>query len=36
MTFVSVAMQPGKPQGYGRQTRDTREDMPVISLPGNN
>ena len=34
-TFVSVAMQPGKPQVYGRPTRDTGEDMPVISPPGN-
>lgn len=31
MFFVSVAMQPGKPQGYGRLADGT----PVIALPGN-
>jgi molybdopterin molybdotransferase len=31
MSFVSVAMQPSKPQGYGRLPDGT----PVISLPGN-
>jgi molybdopterin molybdotransferase len=31
MAFVSVAMQPGKPQGYGRLPDGT----PVISVPGN-
>jgi len=31
MFFVAVAMQPGKPQGYGRLADGT----PVISLPGN-
>jgi molybdopterin molybdotransferase len=31
MSFVSVAMQPGKPQGYGRLPGG----VPVISVPGN-
>lgn len=31
MSFVSVAMQPGKPQGYGLLPDGT----PVVSLPGN-
>ena len=33
--FVSVAMQPGKPQGFGTLTRGSGEDVPLIALPGN-
>lgn len=32
--FVSVAMQPGKPQGLGRLRIDGR-DVPLLALPGN-
>lgn len=32
--FVSVAMQPGKPQGLGRLRVDGR-DVPLLALPGN-
>ncbi|WP_188037665.1 gephyrin-like molybdotransferase Glp [Actinotalea sp. JY-7885] len=31
MAFVRVAMQPGKPQGYGR----LRGGTPIVALPGN-
>lgn len=33
--FVKVAMQPGKPQGFGELQAGDRRRVPVICLPGN-
>ncbi|MGO1592043.1 MAG: molybdopterin molybdotransferase MoeA [Ancrocorticia sp.] len=33
--FTKVAMQPGKPQGYGRLADSTGRSVPIICLPGN-
>ncbi|OFT54956.1 molybdopterin molybdenumtransferase MoeA [Actinomyces sp. HMSC06A08] len=34
VTFTKVAMQPGKPQGFG-QIRANGRDVPILCLPGN-
>jgi molybdopterin molybdotransferase len=33
--FVQVAMQPGKPQGFGRVGEPGGSDVPLFALPGN-
>ncbi|MEO7752319.1 MAG: gephyrin-like molybdotransferase Glp [Terracoccus sp.] len=33
--FVKVAMQPGKPQGYGLLTASDGREVPLFALPGN-
>lgn len=35
VTFDKVAMQPGKPQGYGTVADSTGRHVPIICLPGN-
>ena len=35
VTFDKVAMQPGKPQGYGTVADSTGRRIPIICLPGN-
>ena len=35
LTFVKVAMQPGKPQGHGWVVADDGRTVPLIALPGN-
>jgi len=35
VTFVKVAMQPGKPQGLGKLRLGTHDETPIACLPGN-
>lgn len=35
VTFTSVAMQPGKPQGFGLLHADDGRTVPIFALPGN-